>query len=203
MSTDYANSCGLSDYESSLSVCRALHCRQRNRNARYGGREPSAELSAVRCWSSVRWTTTRCVRESTHSAGEQFTSIGQMTCGRTTRSWTCCVFQRGVRDSRTSSSRRLPRGSQPVTTKATGAIDSVVDGVTGLLVDVDDANGLIAAWDRCGLPRGEAGHGGCSPPARIRIISAGGHLAGYRLDHAGRADPRRATNLGRGERCNC
>ena len=36
-------------------------------------------------------------------------------------------------------------GVPAITTRATGAVDSVVDGVTGLLVDIDDAKGLCAA----------------------------------------------------------
>lgn len=39
-------------------------------------------------------------------------------------------------------------GVPVVTTRATGAIDSVVEGVTGLLVDVDDAPGLADALER-------------------------------------------------------
>lgn len=39
-------------------------------------------------------------------------------------------------------------GVPTVTTRATGAVDSVVDGVTGLLVDMDDVDGLRAALAR-------------------------------------------------------
>jgi len=45
-------------------------------------------------------------------------------------------------------------GKPSITTRATGAIDSVVDGVTGLLVDVEDDRALTRAINRLAVDSG-------------------------------------------------
>ena len=55
-----------------------------------------------------------------------------------------------------------------ITTRATGAIDSVVDGTTGVLVDVGDEEGLRRAIDR--LARDPALREAMSEAARERVI---------------------------------
>lgn len=59
-------------------------------------------------------------------------------------------------------------GVPTVTTRATGAVDSVVDGATGLLVDVDDPAGLASAWERLAGSAQERRSMGAA--ARLRVL---------------------------------
>lgn len=59
-------------------------------------------------------------------------------------------------------------GVPAVTTRATGAVDSVVDGETGMLVDIDDVRGLAEALQRLASNPNERRRMGAAAAQRVR-----------------------------------